>query len=130
MKEGFIIKANWLVYRSAILKSLPLLGAKDSKKTFRSAKTIYRSEMKRLPEYGKYDVLKLNLPHAVMLSSIYESCEEKPTVDRLARFYREVVLSPGVVRYTFSKNGMVSSNRILRKKRQGEKSQFAAHPYT
>ena len=130
MKEGFIIKANWLVYRSAILKSLPLLGAKDSKKTFRSAKTIYRSEMKRLPEYGKYYVLKLNLPHSVMLSAIYESCEEKPTVDRLARFYREVVLSPGVVRYTFSKNGMVSSNRILRKKRQGEKSQFAAHPYT
>lgn len=116
MKEGFIIKANWLVYRSAILKSLPLLGAKDSKKTFRSAKTIYRSKMKRLPEYGKYDVLKLNLPHAVMLSAIYESCEEKPTVDRLARFYREVILSPGVVRYTFSKNGMVSSNRILRKK--------------
>ena len=116
MKEGFIIKANWLVYRSAILKYLPLLGAKDSKKTSRSAKTIYRSEMKRLPEYGKYDVLKLNLPHAVMLSAIYESCEEKPTVDRLARFYREVVLSPGVVRYAFSKNGMVSSNRILRKK--------------
>lgn len=86
--------------------------------------------MKRLPEYGKYDVLKLNLPHAVMLSAIYESCEEKPTVDRLARFYREVILSPGVVRYTFSKNGMVSSNRILQKKRQSDKNQFAAHPYT
>ncbi len=102
MKEGFLIKANWLVYRSAILKHLPLLGVKDSKKTFRSAKAIYRSEMKRLPEYGKYDVLKLNLSHAVMLGAIYESCEEKPTVDRLARFYREVVLSPGVVHYAFS----------------------------
>lgn len=76
MKEGFIIKANWLVYRSAILKYLPLLGAKDSKKTFRSAKAIYCSEMKLLPEYEKYDVLKLNLSHAVMLSAIYESCEE------------------------------------------------------
>ncbi len=72
MKEGFIIKANWLVYRSAILKYLPLLGAKDSKKTFRSAKAIYCSEMKLLPEYEKYDVLKLNLSHAVMLSAIYE----------------------------------------------------------
>lgn len=130
MKEGFLIKANWLVYRSAILKHLPLLGVKDSKKIFRSAKAIYRSEMKRLPEYGKYDVLKLNLSHAVMLGAIYESCEEKPTVDRLARFYREVVLSPGVVHYAFSKNNMVSNKRILRERRQGEKSQFAAHPYT
>ena len=53
MKEGFIIKANWLVYRSAILKYLPLLGAKDSKKTFRSAKAIYCSERKlRGKTYG------------------------------------------------------------------------------
>lgn len=64
MKEGLVIKANWLIYRRAIVKNLPVLGVRKPKEVFHRANTIYRSEMKRLPEYGKNDVLKLNLSHA------------------------------------------------------------------
>ena len=130
MKEGFLIKANWLIYRGAILKHLPVLGVKNPRDTFRRANAIYRLEMQRLPEYGENDVLKLNLSHAVMLGAISESCEEKPSVDQLARFYRELVLSPKLVRLAFSKNDMVSAKRIQRETKQGEKSQQATHPYT
>lgn len=130
MEEGFVIKANWLIYRGAILKYLPVLGVKNLKEVFRRANAIYRPEMQRLPEYGANDVLKLNLSHAVMLGAIYESCEEKPSVDQLARFYREVVLSPKLIRFAFSRNDMVSPKRIKQETRRGEKSQSATHPYT
>ena len=130
MKEGFLIKANWLIYRGAILKYLPVLGVKNPKEVFRRANARYHSEMQHLPEYGENDVLKLNLSHAVMLGAIYESCEEKPSVDQLARFYREVVLSSKLIRFAFSKNDMVSPKRIEREARQGEKSQHATHPFT
>lgn len=86
--------------------------------------------MKRLPDYGKYDVLKLNLAHAVMLGAIYESCEAKPTVDQLAKFYHDMVLAPKVVRAAFAKKDMVSAKVIALQRRQGEKSQKAQHPYT
>lgn len=65
-----------------------------------------------------------------MLGAIYESCGEKPSVDQLAQFYREVVLSPKLIRFAFSKNDMVSPKRIVRETRRGEKSQRATHPYT
>lgn len=130
MKEGFVIKANWLIYRGAILKNLSMLGVENPKEVFRRANAIYRSEMQRLPEYGANDVLKLNLSHAVMLGAIYESCEEKPSVDQLAQFYRAVVLSPKLIRFAFSRNDMVSPKRIKQETIRGEKSQSATHPYT
>ena len=107
-----------------------MLGVENPKEVFRRANAIYRSEIQRLPEYGENDVLKLNLSHAVMLGAIYKSCEEKPSVDQLARFYREVVLSPKLIRFAFSRNDMVSSKRIKQETKRGEKSQHATHPHT
>lgn len=130
MREGLIIKANWLLYKKYILRHMTLLGVSNPKETYRKAKKRYMSEMIRLPEYGEYDVLKLNLSHAVMLGAIYQSCEEEPTVDQLTEFYCLVVLSPKIVRSAFSRMNMVSPKRIRRETAQGEKSQFATHPFT
>ncbi len=130
MKEGCIVKLNWLVYRKHLVKLLPLLGVDDPQDVWQKAKATYKAEMERLPDYSKYDVLKLNLAHAVMLGAIYESCETKPTVDQLAKFYHDMVLAPKLVRAAFTKKDMVDAKGMAMKRRQGEKSQKAQHPYT
>lgn len=130
MKEGFIIKLNWIVYKNEIIKNIPLLTAENPQKVYQNARHIYKQELKQMDEYGPGDVLKLNLVHGVMLYSIYAGCKEKPGVNELREFYRKVVLTPKLVRAIFARADATSAKSIQRQAEQAKKSQSAAHPYT
>ena len=83
MKEGFFIKANWMMFRKPILDHLFVLGVEEPKAFYKKAKRTYDSEIRKLADFGKNDVLKVNLTHAVMLGAIYEHCNPKPDIDSL-----------------------------------------------
>lgn len=36
MKEGFIIKLNWIVYKNEIIKNIPLLTAENPQKVYQN----------------------------------------------------------------------------------------------
>jgi hypothetical protein len=130
MKDGFVIKFMWLVMGRAVKESLPILGVSDSKTIWKEAKKIYRREMNKLPEYGPNDVLKVNLTHAVMLSSVYEACNPKPDIDALTKFYREFFLRQRIVMVVLKRSDMLKPSVVKRQIANGEKSQKAAHPFT
>ena len=67
MKEGFIIKLNWIVYKNEIIKNIPLLTAENPQKVYQNARSIYKQALKQMDEYG-------------------------PGVNELREFYRKVVL--------------------------------------
>ena len=67
MKEGFIIKLNWIVYKNEIIKNIPLLTAENPQKVYQNARRIYKQALKQMDEYG-------------------------PAVNELREFYRKVVL--------------------------------------
>ena len=69
MKEGFIIKLNWIVYKDEIIKNIPLLTAENPQKVYQNARSIYKQALKQMDEYG-------------------------PGVNELREFYRKVVLEP------------------------------------
>ena len=130
MKEGLFIKLNWLVYRGALLNHLSILSKEDPQKIYKGARRIYKQEMKQLPEYGENDVLKLNLAHGILLYAIYESCEQKPGVNELRKFYHDVILSSKLVRNFFANTDMTCAKRVKNEIKQAKRSEKATHPYT
>jgi len=130
MKDGFVIKAMWLLMGSAVKSSLRILGVSDPKAFWKETKKIYRREMNQLPEYGPNDVLKINLAHAVMLSAVYEACDPKPDIDALTAFYREEFLRQKLVFTALKRRDMLKPSEVSRQREIGERSQKATHPYT
>lgn len=130
MKDGVVIKVMWLAMGSAVKASLPVLGINDSQTLWKESKKIYRREMNKLPEYGSNDILKINLAHAVMLSSVYEVCNPKPNIDALTQFYREFFLRQRIVIAALKRMDMLKPSEVKRQIAIGEKSQKASHPFT
>lgn len=130
MKEGLFIKLNWMIYRKTILNNLQLLTQKNPKEIYKKARKIYKQEMGQLPEYGENDVLKLNLAHGILIYAIYESCEQKPRVNELSKFYHNVVLTPRLARLFLASSDMTCANRIESEKKRAVRSERATHPYT
>lgn len=130
MKEGLFIKLNWLVYRSTIIHNLSILSNENPKELYTKARKVYKKEIGQLLEYGQNDVLKLNLAHGILIYAIYESCEKKPGVNELKRFYREVILTPKIARLFLKRSDMTCAKRIANEKKQALKSEKATHPYT
>ena len=130
MKEGLFIKLNWLVYRRAILNHLAILSKENPKELYKEARRVYKREMKLLPDYGENDVLKLNLAHGILLYAIYESCEQKPGVNELRKFYHDVILSSKIVKNLFANTDMTCAKRIKNETKRAARSEKATHPYT
>lgn len=86
--------------------------------------------MERLPEYGEDDVLKLNLAQAVMLGAIYETCDPKPDIDTLTRFYHDFLTHSRILRKHMGKRDMLAPREVQRQVDIGRKSQRATHPFT
>lgn len=130
MREGFIIKANWILFRKAILHNLSTLGVETPRLFYKKVRKSYKKELSKLAEYGDYDVLKLNLLHAVMLGAIYENCNPKPDINALARFYHDVIIQPGIVRLVLGKTDVLAASSVRKEIDRGKRSQKATHPYT
>ena len=130
MREGFLIKANWILFRKAILHNLTTLGVETPRLFWKKVRKSYKKELSKLAEYGDYDVLKLNLLHAVMLGAIYENCNPKPDVNALARFYHDVIIQPGIVRLVLGKTDVLAASNVRNEMERGKRSQKATHPYT
>ena len=130
MKEGFVIAASWLFLKSSMLATLPILDVENPRAFYRQARAVYRREMERLPEYGEGDVLKLNLAQAVMLGAIYETCDPKPDIDTLTRFYHSFLTHSSMLRRKMAKRDMLAPREVQRQADIGRKSQRATHPFT
>ncbi len=130
MKEGFVIAASWKLLKGSMYATLPILGVEDPRAFYKKARAIYRREMARLPEYGEGDVLKLNLAQAVMLGAIYETCDPKPNIDTLTRFYHEFLTHSRALRRAMAKRDMLAPREVKRQVDIGERSQGATHPFT
>ena len=113
-----------------MLETLPILVVEDPRAFYRRARAVYHREMAKLPEYGEGDVLKLNLAQAVMLGAICETCEPKPDIDTLTRFYHDFLTHSPILRKKMAKRDMLSPSEVRRQADIGRKSQGAAHPFT
>ena len=130
MKEGLLISVSWNFLKPSMLATLPILGVEDPRAFYKKAQAVYRREMARLPEYGGGDVLKLNLSQAVMLGAIYETCEPKPDIDTLTRFYHEFLTHSKLLRKRMAKRDMLAPAEVQRQVDIGKRSQGATHPFT
>ena len=130
MKEGLVVSVSWLLLKRAMLATLPILGVKDPRAFYKKARAIYEREMAALPEYGEDDVLKLNLAQAVMLGTIYETCDPKPDIDTLTRFYHELLTHPALLRKMMGRRDMLAPSEVQRQVDIGKRSQRATHPFT
>ena len=131
MREGFIISASWKFLKGSMLATLPELGVEDPRAFYEKAQAIYRREMRKLPEYGEGDVLKLNLAQAVMLGAIYEACDDpKPDIDTLTRFYHDFLTHSSILMKHMAKRDMLAPKEVQRQVDIGKKSQGATHPFT
>lgn len=130
MKEGLLISASWVFLKDSMLATLPILGVEDPQSFYWQARAVYRREMARLPEYGEGDVLKLNLAQAVMLGAIYETCDPKPDIDTLTKFYHDFLTHSRLLRKKMAKRDMLALAEVQRQVGIGKKSQGATHPFT
>lgn len=130
MKEGLLISASWVFLKDSMLATLPILGVEDPQSFYLQARAVYRREMARLPEYGEGDVLKLNLAHAVMLGAIYETCDPKPDIDTLTKFYHDFLTHSRLLRKKMAKRDMLAPAEVRRQEDIGRRSQGATHPFT
>ncbi len=130
MKEGIVISASWKLLEGSMLAALPILGVTDPRAFYKKARAIYRREMDGLPEYGEGDVLKLNLAQAVMLGAIYETCNPKPDIDTLTRFYHEFLTRPALLRKLMGRRDMLAPREVKRQVDIGKRRPQATHPYT
>lgn len=130
MKEGLLISASWVFLKPSMLETLPILGVEDPRAFYRQARTVYRREMESLPEYVEGDVLKLNLAQAVMLGAIYETCDPKPDIDTLTRFYHDFLMHPRILRKKMARRDMLAPKEVRRQVDIGKRSQRASHPFT
>lgn len=125
-----MISMSWLLLKGAIIRNLHLLGIIEPYGFFNKALAEYRAEMDSLPEFGKNDVLKLNLSQAVMLSVIYQNCEPKPDIGTLMKFYHDVVFGNRIIAFALSQQNILRPSYVRGQKRQAAKSQNGTHPFT
>lgn len=125
-----LVKLSWAIYKKAMIENMPLLTAENPKTVYKNARKIFKTELEQLDEYGPCDVLKTNLTYAVMIYSIYASCDTKPDVSTLSKFCRNVVLTPKLAGTLLAKVDVTSEKSISHQLEVAEKSRNATHPYT
>lgn len=130
MNEGLFVKVNWMLFKRSIIDNLSVLGVDDPKNFYKKVRKTYKSEMQRLSNYGKNDVLKVNLTHAVMLGAIYEHCNPKPNIDAMAKFYHDFMMQPKLFKWALTKSQMLKPSNVMKEVKRSQKSQNATHPYT
>lgn len=125
-----LIKLSWSVYKKAMIENMHLLTAENPKTVYNNARRIFKTELEQLDEYGPCDVLKTNLTYAVMIYSIYASCNTKPDVTALSKFCRNVVLTPKLARTLLAKVDVTGEKNVSHQLEVAKKSRNATHPYT
>ncbi|MCR4911192.1 MAG: L-2-amino-thiazoline-4-carboxylic acid hydrolase [Bacilli bacterium] len=84
----------WLLYKRSFttqLVNVVGLSKKEAKKINTSAKPVYKDIIRKIPEFEKGDIFKMNIVNCALLSSFYLNLKEKPSLDVMADYYQEAM---------------------------------------
>ena len=91
--------AMWALFRKSFRDHLvSVLGfdGKTASEIAEKAKADYRRIIERLPEFEKGDRFRMNIVNCAMLSSFILHMRPRPSVDRMADYYRQSMLTPAM----------------------------------
>ncbi len=87
----------WLIYKKSFrnkLVSVLGLSNPEADEVMRSAKTMYRKIIGKLPEFEKGDMFKTNIVNCAMFSSVILSMNNKPSLEALTDYYAKAMTTP------------------------------------
>lgn len=132
MKPGIISKGMWCVFSPSFHKHLQLLDITldGRSKLMKKAKRRYYVILDKIPEYGKDDILFVNILSAAMLASVYISMDKKPSIKKLTSYYEESMNNSIAMRIILKRTKNFLKRHQKRLKNDAKKSQRATNPYT
>ena len=86
----------WMLFRKSFRKNLTKtldFNSAEASRIMRAAKREYRNIIGRLPEFEKRDRFKPNIVSCAMLSAVILGMPRKPSVDRMADYYRNAMMT-------------------------------------
>ena len=119
----------WRAYKGQYEKGLDLFAIADSKAQMRKVSAEYNRILAQISEYGKYDVLLINLLSAAAVAAVYLTLPQKPDVETMKEYYRRVMDSR-LTRAFLKGSNQFSASYQRRLRKHAEMSQRATHPFT
>ena len=99
MRYAGMPMAMWVLFRKSFRDHLvSALGfdGNTASEIAEKAKADYRRIIERLPEFEKGDRFRMNIVNCAMLSSFILHMRPRPSVDRMAEYYRRSMLTPAM----------------------------------
>lgn len=84
----------WLLYKKSFTTQLiKVVGLSkiEAKNVKTSAKTLYKDIIRKIPEFEKGDIFKMNIVNCALFSSFYLNLKEKPSLDVMTEYYQEAM---------------------------------------
>lgn len=86
----------WMLFSRSFRRKLVSVVGYDRNEAahiMKKAKREYQQIIRRLPEFEKTDIFKMNIVNCAMLASVLLNLHRKPDVETVTEYYREAMLT-------------------------------------
>lgn len=128
MKDRVVIKAVCLLMGSALKKSLPVLGAGDSKAFWKDSKKGIPERNEQAARIRAEGDLKINSAHGAVLGAAYEACGPEPGIYTMTKFYGELFLRQRIILAALKQMDMLKLSEVRRQAQLAKKETESRTP--